>query len=51
MSVGAALGSWVSGVLYDLTGGYRASFVFSMACVVVAALPFWSADHPLGARR
>jgi hypothetical protein len=38
-------------VLYDLTGGYRASFVFSMACVVVAALPFWSADRPLGARR
>ncbi|HSN20267.1 MAG TPA: MFS transporter [Usitatibacter sp.] len=50
MSVGAALGSWVSGVLFDLTGGYRASFLFSMGCVVIAALPFWSAS-PLGARR
>jgi MFS family permease len=49
MSVGAALGSWTSGVLYDWTGGYRASFVFSMACIVVAALPFWS-SRPLGAR-
>jgi MFS family permease len=49
MSVGAALGSWVSGVLYDWTGGYRASFVFSMACIVVAALPFWS-SRPLGSR-
>ena len=49
MSVGAALGSWISGVLYDWTGGYRASFVFSMACIVVAALPFWS-SRPLGAR-
>jgi len=49
MSVGAALGSWVSGVLYDWTGGYRASFGFSMACIVIAAIPFWSAK-PLGAR-
>jgi MFS family permease len=47
MSVGAALGSWISGILYDFTGGYRASFFFSMACIVVAALPFWSA-RPLG---
>jgi len=50
MSVGAALGSWVSGVLFDLSGGYRASFVFSMACVVIAALPFWS-SRPLGSQR
>jgi len=50
MSVGGALGSWTSGVLYDLTGGYRASFVFSMACVVVAVAPFWTA-RPLAARR
>ena len=48
MSVGAALGSWVSGVLYDWTGGYRASFAFSMTCIVIAAIPFWSAK-PLGA--
>jgi len=47
MSVGAALGSWISGVLYDRTGGYRASFVFSMACIVIAAFPFWS-SRPLG---
>jgi len=47
MSVGAALGSWTSGVLYDLTGGYRASFVFSLACVAVAVAPFWT-RHPIG---
>jgi MFS family permease len=41
MSVGAALGSWISGALYDATGGYRASFAFSMACVMIAAAPFW----------
>ncbi len=50
MSIGAALGSWMSGVLFDMTGGYRASFAFSMACVLVAAAPFWTA-RPLGARR
>ena len=50
MSVGGAVGSWASGVLYDLTGGYRASFVFSMVCVVFAVAPFWTA-RPLAARR
>ena len=50
MSIGGALGSWTSGVLYDWTGGYRASFAFSMACVLVAVAPFWTA-RPLGKRR
>jgi MFS family permease len=49
MSVGGAVGSWTSGMLYDLTGGYRASFVFSMICVVIAVAPFWTA-RPLGLR-
>ncbi len=49
MSVGAARGSWTSGVLFDLTGGYRASFVFSIVCIAIAAAPFWTA-RPLGAR-
>ncbi len=51
MSMAGALGSWMSGVLYDVTGGYRASFAFSMACVILAALPFWSGKKPLGSRR
>ncbi|HZZ92024.1 MAG TPA: MFS transporter [Usitatibacter sp.] len=42
MSIGAALGSWISGALYDATGGYRASFVFSMICIAIAAMPFWT---------
>jgi MFS family permease len=49
MSVGGAVGSWTSGMLYDLTGGYRASFFFSMICVVIAVAPFWTA-RPLGLR-
>jgi MFS family permease len=42
MSMGAAFGSWLSGLLYDLTGGYRAGLVFSMVCVLFAAAPFWT---------
>ena len=48
MSIGGAFGSWLSGLLYDLTGGYRAGFTFSMVCVVIAAAPFWT-PHPLRA--
>jgi MFS family permease len=50
MSIGGAVGSWMSGVLFDMTGGYRASFAFSMVCVLIAVAPFWT-PRPLGARR
>ncbi len=42
MSIGSALGSLMSGALHDLTGGYRASFFFSMGCVLLAVMPFWT---------
>ncbi len=45
MSVGSGLGALLSGVLHDLTGGYRASFALAMLCVVVAALPFWTSNR------
>lgn len=40
-SVGAALGSWIAGALHDATGGYRASLAFSIACLLLALVPFW----------
>ena len=49
MSLAGALGTFISGLLYDMTGGYRAGFVFSMACVLVAVSPFW-VPRPLGSR-
>jgi MFS family permease len=49
MSLAGALGTFISGLLYDVTGGYRAGFVFSMACVLVAVSPFW-VPRPLGSR-
>ena len=41
MSIAGAIGTFIAGFLYDFTGGYRAGFVFSMMCVLVAVSPFW----------
>jgi len=41
MSVGAAAGAMMSGLLYDWTGGYQASIIFSMLNVILAVSPFW----------
>jgi MFS family permease len=49
MSLAGALGTFISGLLYDFTGGYRAGFVFSMVCVLVAVSPFW-VPRPLAGR-
>ena len=49
MSMAAAAGGLIAGVLYDMTGGYRAGFVFAMLTVLVAVSPFW-VRRPLGGR-
>lgn len=41
-AIGAAFGSLLSGVLHDLTGGYRAGFVLSFCAVGLAVAPFWT---------
>ena len=41
-AIGAAFGSFVGGVLHDLTGGYKAGFAFSLVCVALASVPFWT---------
>jgi MFS family permease len=45
MAFGSALGSWMSGFLHDLTGSYRAAFVFSGLCTAAACAPFWLSDR------
>ena len=42
LSVGSGIGALLSGVLHDLSGGCRAGFLLSLACVVVASAPFWT---------
>jgi MFS family permease len=41
MSVGTAVGALLSGVLHDVTGGYRAGFLLALASLACAAAPFW----------
>jgi predicted MFS family arabinose efflux permease len=41
-AIGAAVGSLAAGVLHDVTGGYRASFVFALVSMSLAALPFFT---------
>ena len=40
MGVGAALGAWASGALFDLTGGYRAGYGLSAAAAACGLLLF-----------
>jgi MFS family permease len=48
MSTSGALAAFIAGWLYDVTGGYRAGLLFSMATVLVAVSPFWT-SRPLSA--
>ena len=41
-ALGAAFGSLMGGVLHDATGGYRTGFVFAIAFIALAVMPFWS---------
>ncbi len=39
-AVGAAFGSFIGGLLHDLTGGYKIGFAFALVCVAIASAPF-----------
>jgi MFS family permease len=40
-ALGAAFGSFMSGLLHDLTGGYQAGFVMALVFIALACMPFW----------
>ncbi len=42
MGFGAALGSWISGVLHDITSGYVTSFVVAAGCAAMGMATFWT---------
>ena len=42
MGFGAALGSWLSGILHDVTGGYLASFVMAAGAAALGMATFWT---------
>jgi MFS family permease len=39
---GGALGAPLAGFLHDWTGGYQASLIFALFCVLGGVLPFWT---------
>ena len=52
--VGSAIGPWLGGVIYDLTGSYRYAFVTSLAALALAAgqpLARAGSPPPLSGRR
>lgn len=49
--IGAALGSWAAGALFDLTGTYRVAFTLSIVAYALGAVTFWGLRRPLGAPR
>ncbi len=51
MGLGAALGSWLSGVLHDVTGGYFASFVMAAGAAALGMATFWTVPLLSDARR
>jgi MFS family permease len=45
--LGAGLGSWAAGLLFDLTGSYRLGFWLSMASYALGAAAFWTLRRPV----
>ncbi len=41
-ALGSASGSLIGGVLHDLTGGYRAGFLFALCSMAFAVTTFWT---------
>jgi predicted MFS family arabinose efflux permease len=41
-AIGAAFGSYIGGVLHDVTGGYGAGLAVALAAIGLAAAPFWT---------
>jgi MFS family permease len=44
--LGAAVGPWMSGALYDATGSYRLAFAVALGAVACACLSLWMAAGP-----
>jgi len=44
--LGAAVGSWASGWIFDLSGSYRLAFLLSIASYLVGCMAFWLLRRP-----
>jgi MFS transporter, OFA family, oxalate/formate antiporter len=44
--VGAAVGAWASGLIFDLSGSYRVAFLLSIASYLAGCVAFWFLRRP-----
>jgi MFS family permease len=50
MGVGGAIGPWLGGYIYDISGSYSSGFIFSIACFGLASVAVWIAAPRNAAR-
>jgi len=48
--IGAALGAWASGLIFDLSGSYRLAFLLSIASYLAGCVAFWFLRRPAESR-
>ncbi|MBR0671332.1 MFS transporter [Neoroseomonas soli] len=46
--LGAGIGSWAAGFLFDVTGSYRLAFWLSIAAYAAGSVAFWALRKPVG---
>ena len=44
--IGSALGSWMAGWIFDVTGSYRAAFALSIFFYACGSVAFWMLRRP-----
>ena len=49
--VGAAVGAWASGLIFDVFGSYRIAFILSIASYLAGCIAFWFLRRPPAGRR
>ena len=45
--LGAAIGSWGAGIIYDMSGSYHLAFILSIVSYMVGAVAFWALRRPV----
>jgi len=50
MGIGGAIGPWLGGYIYDVSGSYRGAFVLCMICFGLACIMVWIAAPRNAAR-
>jgi MFS family permease len=45
--LGAGIGSWGAGLLFDVTGSYRTAFILSIAAYAAGSVAFWALRRPV----